>query len=1222
MAVHTLRGLCPNCLALFAFAPAESGGEAAATVRMDGPAQALSATLRYIGDYELQEEIGRGGMGVVFRARQAGLNRTVAVKMIIAGEYAGPDERLRFQREAEAAAQLRHPNIVAIHEVGEHEGRSYFSMDFIEGKTLSSLLKEEKLPPARAAALVKTLAGAVHFAHQRGTLHRDLKPQNILISPDGQPHILDFGLARPVEREAGLTRTGDVMGSPSYMPPEQATGRIGDIGPASDVYALGTILYEAITGSPPFTGETAVEVLTQVIDSDPVPPRKKNPNVPADLETICLKCLEKRPERRYHSARALAEELERFLNFEPITAKPASRLRKTWSWTQRNPWVFAAGLGFVALVLVCVAYGLWEQTQVLHWRLEAGKRPAPQLKETDFNFSPAPLPTETGGQVLQVRGESPSMWFFRILPAATILLYFASLGFQRGYRRQVQNGVPVPERTLLLHGVAGLSAAVLGMGYLLLQTRWWMWHPPVKFYLPLEVAGVLCGLMLNGMGCWMVWEAVGIHETSRYQDLVNRILGQQLSRETRRWPVLKRIGFVLRLLSVLAAFIFMALLGWVVVGLSSDHDSWPAQLPSTVGVILSTILTLVAARAIRKRRRLSTFVGVPLALAAFVFGFVWMTANHDRVACFFFLCLFAAIQTVLELPLFKLPPDRRGGPATARWADFVVGAAFIAGLFALFHLVENWRGKKAWETCKHNLEAKGAKLDWQAYVPPPISDDQNIFKAPKMQEWFVGRGSNAFSAALDASAPWSPSNLPGPDVTVALVTLAGPGRGPAGQGTDLRYDDPGARKQAGQLISNAVGPLLMTPLNYVVTRLTTNQIQPAKIVLQCDRNLSAGEMESFFSSWDAANFLQTGTWFQFVRLLVNPDEPGRFRVTVRGLCPASEVVAWNKKLETQLGAVRQALQRPLARMEGNYADPAQIPVPNYVALRSLSQMLGASAQAYLLQNDPDRALTQLTLMHGLRHLMEGPPGGRPETLVAAMINIAISGLYVNTIQDGLRLQVWRDSQLDALEGQLKEIELPTYVERSLEWEQATGPKWLDMMQASHSVPWLTGSEAEKWDWNRVILHLIPDGWLDQNKVTYVEAFPELIEAFDLPHHTMLPGKFEKVNELTDFNQRTNFLPYTYFRTIGVPNFVGAGQTTALNQTLVFQARIACALERFRLDHREYPQSLAILVPQYLDQIPHDTIGGQVPVYRRSENGGFELSSAGWEAKKRWNWPLE
>jgi predicted Ser/Thr protein kinase len=1199
------------------------GAEKTVVLAMPGASpKSPLATVRYIGDYELQEEIGRGGMGVVYKARQVTLNRTVAVKMIIAGVYAGPDERRRFQREAEAAAQLRHPNIVAIHEVGEHEGRSYFSMDYIEGQTLSAQLKEGKLPPARAAALVKTLAEAVHFAHQRGTLHRDLKPQNILIGTDGQPHILDFGLARPVEREAGLTRTGDVMGSPSYMPPEQATGRIGDIGPATDVYALGAILYEAITGSPPFTGETAMEVLSQVIDNEPSPPRKVNPAVPADLETICLKCLEKRPERRYHSARALAEELERFLNFEPILARPASRLRKGWSWAQRNPWVFAAGFGLATLVLVCVAYGLWEQTQLLHWRLEVDKPQTAPPRDLDYNLRTAITPMEINRRTMPVQGESPAIKFYFFLPAVALLLQFVGRAFHKMYRRQTKEGIPVSERALLLHALAGVGAVVLGIGYLLLQTRWWMWHSPAWPYLPLEIAGIICALMLGGIGIWMVWEAAGIHETSRYRGLVNKFLDQQLARESQPGPVFKRIRFVLVLLRALLALALVVWLGAAVVLLTSGIGvSGMARVPASVGVVLNTALVLALVWAIRKRRQVSTFVCIPLALAGFAFAFVGPTAKFDKVGCSFLLYLFGAVATGLALYLFKSrKPSSQGKPRgflASPWFDTAYGVALVIGSIVLIHVVEDWRGRVAWEKCEHNFEAKGAKLDWSAYIPSPVPDDQNVFKAPKMQEWFTERGSKPLADLLDGTAPWSVSNRTGSNVTVAFVTLAKSGHMPSGDATVLWYGDTNIRTSAWRVITNAISPVLITPRGSALMAQATGKLQPPKIILECDHNLTAREVGAIVPE----SLGSPAVWWTG-RLLVQADGLDAFRIAAEGLYSPSDVMAWQQKCESQLEIVRQGLQRPIARMGGNYFNPIELPIPSFVSIRAVSHMLGTLAQSDLLRGDPENALRQLTFMHDVRRLVEGPPGGQPETLVAAMIDVSLAGVYVNVVHDGLRLQAWRDPQLAALEGQLAEIDLPLYLERSFESDRAWVPQLLELMrQAHHTTDWdyLTTPKARNTG-RRIVDTLLPTGWLNQNKVSWVETYPNIKEAFDLQHHLLFPRIFEEEQKRHERESQSGFLPYTWFGNIAMPNYVRASQTTASNQTMVVQARVACALERFRLAHNEYPQSLNALVPRFIDQIPNDIIGGQKPVYNAYADGEYRLSSAGWKEDERWTWP--
>src|SRR3989442_12074213 len=295
-------------------------------------------------------------MGIVYKARQVSLGRIVAVKMVLFGPLSSPEFVKRFRSEAAAAASLLHPNIVAIHEVGVHQGQQYFAMDYVEGHSLAKLLASGPLPARRAASCLKTIAEAIHYAHDRGILHRDLKPSNVLIDANDQPRVTDFGLARRLEGDSELTVTGQVLGSPNYMPPEQATGKRGKVSRRSDVYSLGAMLYHLLTGRPPFVGEALTDTLEQVLNADPVSPRLLNPSVPRDLETICLKCLEKEPDKRYATAQALADELGRFLNNEPVHARPVSRAEKIWRWGRRKP-VVAGLVAAVIVLLLTVTIG-------------------------------------------------------------------------------------------------------------------------------------------------------------------------------------------------------------------------------------------------------------------------------------------------------------------------------------------------------------------------------------------------------------------------------------------------------------------------------------------------------------------------------------------------------------------------------------------------------------------------------------------------------------------------------------------------------------------------------------------------------------------------------------------------------------------------------------------------------------------------------------------------
>ena len=319
-----------------------------------------------LADYELLEEIGRGGQGVVFRARQKSLNRTVALKVISLGQWASKAHLTRFRREAESAASLEHPCIVPIYEVGEGDGSCYFSMKLIEGGQLDEVVRREPMPIRRAVELIAKVARTVHYAHEHGILHRDIKPGNILLDTKGEPHLTDFGLARLVESESTVTRTLEVLGTPSYMAPEQAAGNNAAISSVTDVYGLGAVLYQLLTGHPPFAGGTTYETIKLVLDAEPRQPRLLNPKVDRDLSTICLKCLEKDPRRRYSSALALGEDLEHWLKHEPILARHTGIFTRGKKWVRRNP---TSSLLVASLVALAAAAG-W-----IVWKSELIRQP-------------------------------------------------------------------------------------------------------------------------------------------------------------------------------------------------------------------------------------------------------------------------------------------------------------------------------------------------------------------------------------------------------------------------------------------------------------------------------------------------------------------------------------------------------------------------------------------------------------------------------------------------------------------------------------------------------------------------------------------------------------------------------------------------------------------------------------------------------------------------------
>jgi len=374
------EGLCTGCvletaLGIFPDAPAPPVGE----VRDSGPVDHapadqgnstaghcengghLPTMLGELGDYQLLEEVGRGGQGVVFRARQKGLNRTVALKVISLGQWASKAHLKRFRLEAEAAARLEHPGIVPIHEVGERDGSCYFSMKFVEGGQLDEVVRQTPMSIRQAAELMAKVARVVHYAHEHGILHRDIKPGNILLDAKGEPHLTDFGLARLVETESTMTRTLDVLGTPSYMAPEQAVGNNAAISSATDVYGLGAVLYQLLTGQPPFAGGATYETIKLLLDTEPRQPRLLNPKIDRDLSTVCLKCLEKDPKSRYSSALALAEDLERWLKHEPIQARHTGVFARGKKWVRRNP---------TSTLLVASLVGLAAAAGWIAWKSE------------------------------------------------------------------------------------------------------------------------------------------------------------------------------------------------------------------------------------------------------------------------------------------------------------------------------------------------------------------------------------------------------------------------------------------------------------------------------------------------------------------------------------------------------------------------------------------------------------------------------------------------------------------------------------------------------------------------------------------------------------------------------------------------------------------------------------------------------------------------------------
>lgn len=435
----------------------------------------------------------------------------------------------------------------------------------------------------------------------------------------------------------------------------------------------------------------------------------------------------------------------------------------------------------------------------------------------------------------------------------------------------------------------------------------------------------------------------------------------------------------------------------------------------------------------------------------------------------------------------------------------LVGLAVFSTLITLFYTEEDWRGKRAWENCQRELEAKGEVLDWNDYIPPPVSDDQNFFKAPKMQEWFVGkhngRGSTELSRRLQST-------------NEALTASFG----------------------TKSLITNAEA---------------------------------------------AKNYL-----------------------------------AWSDQFEPDFNLMREALKRPYARMDGDYMQPYAMPIPNFLTIRAVAQTLAQRAHCYFLLNQPEQALRELALMHDMCRLLEAPPTGKPMTLVAAMINVAVTGLYADTVAEGFQRQAWQEPQLVALQNQLGKVDLLPSVAEAFREERVvetyTFEKTPPTVIADQYIS-LTGGKTNLWQKLKnpyyIFLTFAPRGWVYQNMVTHAKLLGNMLDSYDLTNDLIFPSEANKSAD--EIHALKKWSPYAFLEAISLPNFTKATQTLAYYQSMVNEAQIACALERCRLAHGEYPKMLDALVPQFIERLPHDIIGGQPLHYRRTSDGKFLLYSVGW-----------
>ena len=550
----------------------------------------------------------------------------------------------------------------------------------------------------------------------------------------------------------------------------------------------------------------------------------------------------------------------------------------------------------------------------------------------------------------------------------------------------------------------------------------------------------------------------------------------------------------------------------------------------------------------------------------------------------------------------------------------LITLAVVVIAVALFYLEEDWRGKRAWIACKSELEGKGFVLDWNQFMPPPIPDDQNFFTASTN---ILIRFRHARTPAeTDAATQlqWLPTSwhdYPSPfnsakakPLVVAELRFL-PSAPAAGASAKVdqtaNFDDPAARLRVLESIEKNVGRSLPGATGIRLSELQMSNLVPVRIALRAGTQPAIDNLQTVFSATQVTNL---GS----VRIEAGSNGTMQVRLTDVSAVAAADYLKWSDQFIPAFDEIRAALQRPYAMLPGDYSAPGTIPIPNFVALRAVSQILAQRAQCHLLVQDPDTAFREITLVHELCRILQRPPTGQPETLVESMINVAITGLYVNAIADGLRLHTWGKPQLMAFQDQLKGIDLPCWVAAGFRFEVAASVRTLGSAKPADLFKYLfqdePASSRGSVSW---ILELVPRGWYYQNLAVAARLASQNLDGLDLPDNLMHPAKVEH-NTWEVHRTLRHFSLWSLWARIAIPNASRAFQNTAYNQTLVNEAQIACALERYRLIDGDYPASLDVLAPQFIEKPPHDLIGGKPLHYRRSDAGKFVLYSVGWNER--------
>jgi len=572
----------------------------------------------------------------------------------------------------------------------------------------------------------------------------------------------------------------------------------------------------------------------------------------------------------------------------------------------------------------------------------------------------------------------------------------------------------------------------------------------------------------------------------------------------------------------------------------------------------------------------------------------------------------------------ETPKSNRGWRLLRR---SLMALAVFATLIAIFYTEENWRGKRAWENCKRELEAKGAVLDWDKFIPAPVPDDQNFFTASTNIALRFVKARNDIESKLATELPWlrlppfGSNSFPVLDtaktrplvvteLTIGLSTSAASAPGES-HALDVKLNAANAREQVQDLIRTTVGRGILGAAGFQFSERQLSNLAPAHIVLQSDTIPSVADLE---------NLIPEDLVTNLGHLRIEATSDKTFHVLLTGVCvtAAADYLKWSDQFEPAFDEIRAALKRSYAIIPGDYSQPYLIPIPNFVTMRALAQTLAQRAKCDFLLGQPDKALRELTLAHDICRILEKPPSGKPMTLVEAMINVAITGLYVSTIADGFRLHVWQEPQLAALQEQLKGIDLSPFVAKAFNEQRASAcfmlanisqtelenQRLVETKRYGISVkPLLTDPEF-------LFVTFAPRGWIYQSMIGIAEFDQKMQTGVDLTSGVLSPGEIDASMRGTE-KALDNHRLYNFFPRLFIPNVTKVWQTTARNQTMANEAQIVCALERYRLAHGEYPETLDVLAPQFIEKLPHDIIGGQPLHYRRIEGGIFLLYSVGW-----------